>query len=191
MINIQSIYPDPQLLIILTLGIIIIKLIWIKTEISYFKSRINFTMLKTNVVEVLILILQILAAYITPLPKTSLDGIIITIGVVGYVAGFVFALWGRQSMRHVWGIPGHDDPARQDTLVTSGAFSISRNPIYVGFTLIYLGFAIAIKSWLIILRIPLLIYFYRSAVKEEKIMEQKFGEKYLRYKAKVPRFLFL
>src|SRR5207245_2102885 len=151
--------------------------------------RVNMEMVKTNTIEALILFFQIAAAYITPLPKTPFDGFITLGGFLMYIAGIIFALWGRQSMRHVWGIPGQEDATRQDTLITTGAFAITRNPIYVGFMLIYLGFAIAIKSWLIILRIPLLIYFYRSALAEEKIQERKYGEKYLSYKSRVPRFL--
>jgi protein-S-isoprenylcysteine O-methyltransferase Ste14 len=180
-------YPNPLLVILLTIGIVVIKIIWIQTEIKYFKARINFGMFKTNAVEGLILLLQIVAVYLTPLPQ---NGIVILIGLVMYIAGIIFALWGRASMQHVWGIPGQDDAQRQDTLITTGAFAISRNPIYVGFTLLYLGFAIAIESWLIILRIPLLIYFYKSVFVEEKIQEKKFGEKYLKYKSRVSRFLF-
>ena len=60
----------PELITILTLGIIIIKVIWIRTEIKFSKERINFDMIKTNFVEAAILFLQILAAIFTPLPQT-------------------------------------------------------------------------------------------------------------------------
>jgi protein-S-isoprenylcysteine O-methyltransferase Ste14 len=176
------------LVIILTLVIITIKVVWIRTELKFSKERFNMAMFKTNAVEALILAFQTLAAYVTPLPKTAFNGYITVLGIEMFIIGVVLVFWARHVMQQSWGVPG-EHAKKQNSLVTSGPFAFSRNPIYVGFALLYLGFAIAIQSWLIILRIPLLIYFYKSAVKEEKLLEKMFGEKYLKYKFKVPRFL--
>lgn len=176
-----------QLIILLTLGIILIKSFWISTEIRYFKNRLNWEMFKTNAVEAGILTAQIFQAIYFPLPTSPWSTFLTTGGVVMYVTGFILSLWAKFTMDKVWGIPGKDS-ANQNALVTNGPFSFSRNPIYVGFLLIYFGFAIALLSPLLVLRIPLLIYFYKSAKEEEKILEKKFGEKYLSYKKTVPRF---
>ncbi len=176
------------LVIILTLAIVAIKAVWIRTELKFNKERFNFEMVKTNAIETLILALQILAAYVTPLPRTPFDWLISLTGLEMFVGGAILAFWARTTMQRSWGVPG-EHAKKQNALVTNGPFSFTRNPIYVAFMLLYLGFALAIQSWLIILRIPLLIYFYKSAVKEEKLLEKMFGEKYLKYKAKVPRFL--
>ncbi len=173
----------------MVIGIIIMKSVWIIDEIRLFKSRLNFTMLKTNVIEVGILALQILQVYYFPFPATEFDGLIMILGIVIYAIGMFFAFWGKYSMNRVWGIPGMHS-AKQNKVVTSGAFALSRNPIYVGIILIFLGFSIAIRSWLIILRLPLFIYLYRSIKKEEKILEDEFGKDYIEYKSKTPRFLF-
>ncbi len=175
------------LIFILTVGIILIKIFWIHTEIKFFRTRVNRTMLKTNLIEAVILILQILAAIYFPLPKIQLSQAIVIVGVGMYITGAFLALWARVAMDKVWGIPG-EYSKNQDKLITTGPFAFSRNPIYLGFLLLYFGFAIAIMSWLVILRIPLLIYFYKSAKAEEKILEEKFGSKYLTYKSSVPRF---
>jgi protein-S-isoprenylcysteine O-methyltransferase Ste14 len=177
-----------ELIIILTLAVVAIKIVWIRTELKFSKERFNAQMVKTNAVEAAILVLQILAAYITPFPYTRFNEIIIASGVMMFILGTILVFWAKNTMQQSWGVPGeHAD--KQSALVMNGPFAFSRNPIYVGFLLIYFGYAIAILSWLIVLRIPLALYFYKSAVMEEKLLEKKFGEKYLQYKKKVPQFI--
>jgi protein-S-isoprenylcysteine O-methyltransferase Ste14 len=178
----------PELIVVLTLGIIVIKAIWIQTEIRFSKERINFDMIKTNAVEAAILLLQILAAIFTPIPQGPLSWLITVSGVAMYIGGFFLALWAKNTMSKSWGVPG-EHHKKQDKLVTEGPFSFSRNPIYLAFIMLYYGFAIAIQSWLIILRIPLAVYFYKSAVREEKNLEKIFGKQYIEYKKRVPRFI--
>jgi protein-S-isoprenylcysteine O-methyltransferase Ste14 len=172
----------------LTIGIIAIKTIWIRTEIHFSRERVNAQMFKTNAIEALIIILQILASIYTPIPKTPFNSAIIFTSIVAYIIGSILALWGRNTMSKSWGIPGVHS-AKQNKLVTTGPFAFSRNPIYLGFLLLYFGYAAAILSWLIILRIPLAIYFYKSAKKEEINLEKKFGKEYVEYKSRVPLFI--
>ncbi len=172
----------------LTVGIIIIKTIWIKTEIRFSRKRVNAQMFKTNAVEAAIIILQILAAVYIPFPATPFNSAIIIVGTACYFIGAFLALWGRKTMSQSWGIPG-EHVAKQDKLVTTGPFAFSRNPIYLGFLLLYFGYAAALLSWLIILRIPLSLYFYKSAKKEEVNLEKKFGKEYREYKRRVPLFI--
>ncbi|MBA3723770.1 MAG: isoprenylcysteine carboxylmethyltransferase family protein [Candidatus Levybacteria bacterium] len=176
------------LITLLTLGIIIIKVLWIRTELRFAKERLNFEMLKTNSIEALILILQILAAIYMPLPQGPLSLLITVSGIGMYLGGFILAIWAKNVMSKSWGVPGVHHK-KQDKLVTDGPFGFSRNPIYLAFIMLYFGFAIAIQSWLIILRIPLAIYFYKSAKKEEENLAKIFGKEYLDYKKRVPLFI--
>jgi protein-S-isoprenylcysteine O-methyltransferase Ste14 len=178
----------PELIVVLTLGIIVIKAIWIQTEIKFSRDRVNLQMIKTNTVEAAILLLQILAAIFTPIPQGPLSWLITVTGVAMYVGGFVLAIWAKNVMSKSWGVPGVHEK-KQDKLVTSGPFSFSRNPIYLAFIMLYFGFAIAIQSWLIILRIPLAIYFYKSAKREEVNLNKIFGKEYQSYKKRVPLFI--
>jgi protein-S-isoprenylcysteine O-methyltransferase Ste14 len=180
---------NTTLIILLTLGIIIIKAFWIRTELRFAKDRFNFEMIKTNGVEAAILLATILAAIYTPLPQFAFSWLITAIGTVLYIAGFILAVWARNVMSASWGVPGVHNKTKQNKLVTSGPFAVSRSPIYLGFLMLYFGFAIAIQSWLIILRIPLAIYFYKSAKREEKNLEKLFGEEYKKYQKRVPLFL--
>jgi protein-S-isoprenylcysteine O-methyltransferase Ste14 len=75
-------------------------------------------------------------------------------------------------------------------LVTSGAFERLRNPMYVGWTIALIGFAlISASDWILALMVPgLLVLHYGVVLREERYLERKFGEPYRAYKASVPRY---
>ena len=179
------------LMVILTLGILAIKVLWVATEPRPWKERFGRGMIATNLLELVILQLQLISAIFFPIPAFGFNSIFVGVGVTMYVIGMALALWARFSMKQAWGFPTEMEKKRQNFLVTDGPFVLSRNPIYVGFILIYFGYAIAIRSWFIVLRIPMVWYFYRSVLQEEKNLEKVFGKQYTEYKKRVPRFLFL
>ena len=76
-------------------------------------------------------------------------------------------------------------------LVTTGIYGLTRNPIYVGFTAIYIGLAVGLDSPLAAAMIlPCLIVIDRFViVREEAYLERKFGEAYRAYKGKARRWL--
>ena len=76
-------------------------------------------------------------------------------------------------------------------LITTGIYGLSRNPIYVGFTIVYAGLAVGLDSPLAAAMIlPCLIVVDRFViVREEAYLERKFGEAYRAYKGKVRRWL--
>jgi protein-S-isoprenylcysteine O-methyltransferase Ste14 len=75
-------------------------------------------------------------------------------------------------------------------IVTSGVFQRSRNPIYLGMLLLT-GIAILANSLcILVLVLPFAIILQKGVIeREEAYLEQKFGDKYLRYKAKVRRWI--
>lgn len=77
------------------------------------------------------------------------------------------------------------------TLVVVGPYRFTRNPIYIGFVLLYFGLAIVLTSlWVLLLLIPVLIVLQRGVVeREETYLERQFGEAYRKYQARVPRWL--
>ena len=76
-------------------------------------------------------------------------------------------------------------------LVIAGPYRFTRNPIYIGFVLAYFGLAIVLTSmWVLLLLIPVSLILQRGVVlREEAYLERQFGEAYLKYKARVPRWL--
>ena len=76
-------------------------------------------------------------------------------------------------------------------LVTYGAFAWSRNPLYNGNFLIWIGFAtIAGLDWFIPVAIVIFAIEYSLIVRyEEGVLESIFGEEYLAYKRRTPRWI--
>jgi protein-S-isoprenylcysteine O-methyltransferase Ste14 len=86
----------------------------------------------------------------------------------------------------------HAEPWRPTTaIVTDGVYAFTRNPMYVGMTLLYLAIAIAADSVIaLVLVIPLLAAVrYGVVAREERYLEAKFGDEYRRYKAAVRRWV--
>lgn len=77
------------------------------------------------------------------------------------------------------------------SLQTTGIYSISRNPMYVGLAFVYLGVTCFIgNAWNIIL-FPVLFLILQEYVikKEEQYLSREFGPRYEEYKGKVRRWL--
>ena len=76
-------------------------------------------------------------------------------------------------------------------LVTYGIFAWMRNPLYVGNFLIWMGFTvISGVLWFIPVAVLLFAIEYTLIVRyEEGVLESIFGQEYLRYKARTPRWV--
>lgn len=77
------------------------------------------------------------------------------------------------------------------TVITTGPFGLSRNPVYGAMTMLYIGIAALIDSlWLLAMVIPaVLITHYFVVLKEEAFLEGEFGDAYRHYKQTVRRWL--
>jgi protein-S-isoprenylcysteine O-methyltransferase Ste14 len=76
-------------------------------------------------------------------------------------------------------------------IVSDGVYGFSRNPIYLAFTLFYLGAAFLFNSlWLLGLLVPVLFVMrYVVIAREERYLENKFGAEYSDYKKRVRRWV--
>ncbi|MEB3051229.1 isoprenylcysteine carboxylmethyltransferase family protein [Mycolicibacter sp. MYC123] len=82
------------------------------------------------------------------------------------------------------------DTDRPDKLVTSGVFSISRNPIYVGFGLLLLGQFLVFPSWIPLIYLLAAVWlFNRQVLREETFMREHYGREYAEYRSRVRRYL--
>ncbi len=77
------------------------------------------------------------------------------------------------------------------TLLTSGAYRLSRNPMYTGLAIAYLGLALLFGSWWPLALWPLVIVAVRQLVirPEEEYLTQRFGQTYTDYQSRVRRWL--
>lgn len=110
-------------------------------------------------------------------------------GIILLVAGLVTNIWGAMTMRRAQTPLNPTQPVKQ--LVTSGPFQYSRNPLYAGMTLIYLGITNLVNSGWPLLFLPAILLTMRRRVigREEQYLERKFGNEYLEYKQGVRRWL--
>lgn len=75
-------------------------------------------------------------------------------------------------------------------LVTRGIYRFVRHPQYSGFILSIIGFLIQWPTFITLIMAPMLFVMYtKLAKKEEKMMINTFGDQYVEYMKKVPRFV--
>lgn len=110
-------------------------------------------------------------------------------GAALFAAGAVIAGWGLVLFRkaRTTTVPGKSSAQ----LVTSGPYRFTRNPMYVGLTLAYLGEAGLLKQvWPAIL-LPLTIAYVNWTVipVEEAKLEEVFPDEYPQYRSRVRRWI--
>ncbi len=115
--------------------------------------------------------------------------VIIPVGVAFIILGIMLITFARQEfVKH----DQRTDPGHPTTdIITTGVFSISRNPIYLGASCLVLGIALGFDlPWVLLLLIPALVAcHYILIAPEEKYLAEKFGEDYQSYVASVHRWI--
>jgi len=112
------------------------------------------------------------------------------IGSIVLVSGEFLRLWG---VIYAGSLTRTTTNVKADQLVTSGPFAHVRNPLYIGNILIYLGVGIvslALFPYLQLVALAWFVFQYILIISiEEEFLESKFGEQFIDYKEKVPRFI--
>lgn len=111
------------------------------------------------------------------------------LGAAPLAAGLVLAVAGVGAFRRAGTtvIPFAPSAA----LVTTGVYRFTRNPMYLGLTLILAGSAWLCGSLGAFLPLPFLVWILQGGYirAEERVLEQCFGADYLRYRSSVRRWL--
>ena len=111
------------------------------------------------------------------------------LGLPLIVGGLAIGLLGFREMRRA----GTNVQTRKPTtaIVTGGPYRFTRNPLYLGMTSIYCGISALANALPPLLLFPLVLHVMRRGVieREERYLERKFGDEYLRYKRRVRRWL--
>lgn len=82
------------------------------------------------------------------------------------------------------------DAQRNNRLATTGPYAKIRHPQYVAFVVIMFGFLLQWPTLVTLAMFPILAVMYvRLAKQEERESEQRFGEAWLDYAARTPRFI--
>lgn len=114
-------------------------------------------------------------------------GLAVTISSVG----ILFILAGVYAFQKAKTTVNPTKPAAASSVVTSGVYRFSRNPMYVGFLLALIGWAIILSHTLPFLFLPAFAaYMNRFQISpEERALSAKFGDEYETYKQAVRRWL--
>jgi protein-S-isoprenylcysteine O-methyltransferase Ste14 len=82
-------------------------------------------------------------------------------------------------------------PRSTTALVVSGLYRMTRNPMYLGFLLVLLGWALWLSDGLALLGVPaFVLYMNRFQIEpEERVLAELFGSEYAAYQARVRRWL--
>lgn len=98
-----------------------------------------------------------------------------------------YKLVGRLRLRRGGGGPGMSNPPER--LVLTGPYRFTRNPMYLGHLVFFLGLAIAFSglAWLVFA--AHLVWFDRRARADEAHLLDLFGQAYADYRGRVKRWL--
>jgi len=105
-------------------------------------------------------------------------------GTVITLGGLAFALWARLHLGKSWtGLPAIRE---NHQMVRTGPYSAVRNPIYTGMLAALAGTAIATGYMAVLLFLIVALCVFTGKIRtEERLLEDEFGEDYLRYKREV------
>jgi protein-S-isoprenylcysteine O-methyltransferase Ste14 len=111
---------------------------------------------------------------------------------VGWVLVLVFVGWNGWALalfgRHRTGLlPGQPTAA----MIEEGPYRLSRNPLYVGLLVLYLGVALLLPSvWAIVLfPVAVALLLWGAILPEERFLHERFGAPYDAYTRRVRRWL--
>jgi protein-S-isoprenylcysteine O-methyltransferase Ste14 len=108
-------------------------------------------------------------------------------GVLFCLAGLVLLLLSLVSFGKSFRVG--IDTEHPDKLITSGVFSISRNPIYVAFAFVLLGQFLIFSNWILLVYLGAAVWlFHRQVLREEDFLKKHYGQEYIDYCNRVRRY---
>jgi protein-S-isoprenylcysteine O-methyltransferase Ste14 len=124
-----------------------------------------------------------------PLPLLPVDLPAGWLGAMVFVLALALVAWAIVTVTRA----GSNVPTNMPTttIVESGPYRFTRNPIYLGMFLGLIGLAIAFDNlWLLMMLVPFaLVIRYGVVAREEAYLEGKFGDVYRGYRSRVRRWL--
>lgn len=132
------------------------------------------------------LIISILLHYALPL-KQIINYPFYLIGFLLFIIGAGLNVWADQLLKkYKTTVKPNEKPT---ALIETGAFKISRHPMYLGMALILLGAGFILGSITSFIGVVLFVTAMEIAFipKEEKNLQEEFGEKFENYRKKVRR----
>lgn len=107
------------------------------------------------------------------------------------LAGTLVCLLGVVSFRRAKTTVNPMKPDSASSLVVDGIYRLTRNPMYLGFLLILLGWTAFVSNWLALAPVALfVVYLDRFQIRpEERALDDLFGAAFADYKNRVRRWI--
>lgn len=107
------------------------------------------------------------------------------------ILGGAFCIAGVRAFQRAQTTVNPTTPAASTSLVVSGVYRMTRNPMYLGFALLLLGFATGLGKLSALLLVPLFMaYLQRFQIRpEEEALQAQFGASFDTYRQQVRRWL--
>ena len=115
----------------------------------------------------------------------------ITIAVILALAGISLALSGVLAFRKAQTTLNPHTPEKSSSIVQSGPYGFTRNPMYLGLVLVLLGFCAYLANPLTLLAVVVFVaYTIRfQVIPEERVLLERFGESFEQYVKSVRRWI--
>ena len=118
-------------------------------------------------------------------PGQTILGILI--GLEGFIIIFVSISLFRKNQTTINPFKAH----LTTTLITSGIYSFTRNPMYLGLSSIQVAFGIYLGAYVSIFLIPAFIIYItnKQIIYEEEVLKKEFRDEYIKYLKSVRRWI--
>ena len=111
------------------------------------------------------------------------------VGLLLLAVSLLLMVWASREFRRAKTAVPHK--IGTSTLVTTGPYRFTRNPMYVSLTLLQIGLGLIMNSaWVLLALIPVLLIINQVVIaREEAYLTSQFGQRYLDYKTAVRRWI--
>jgi protein-S-isoprenylcysteine O-methyltransferase Ste14 len=126
--------------------------------------------------------------YIAPIPFFTSTWMRV-LGIIVLLAGLALMIAAVREFRRTGQDPKPWKPSPE--LVLQGPYLLTRNPMYVGFTIVQFGLGVALGNlWISLLApVALLVVHFIAVLPEERYLEERFEDAYREYRRRVRRYV--
>jgi protein-S-isoprenylcysteine O-methyltransferase Ste14 len=141
------------------------------------------------ILTLIFIVIAYVAKWTIPHVPFAVPNVLRNIGFVSVVTGFLLGVAAFLEFRKAR--TTIDPHGSVSSVITSGIYRFTRNPIYLGFLLMVIGLPLNSGSYWGVVVAPLFVVsMNRLVIKhEEAYLEKKFGDVYIGYKSRVRRWL--
>ena len=146
------------------------------------------TKIPPPIIALLCIVINYLSTYlINPIKFPNIEiigGLILFLGVATAVLAIILFKKEKTTLNPM-------KPEETTTLITTGIFSITRNPMYLGLFFVTFSTVLFFGSWFGIIILMFFVWYITKfqIIPEEEAMEKLFGVKYDEYRQKVRRWI--